>query len=298
MSRAGVVAVTALALVCLGGLALVSTLGPRDGAAAPPRPLSVATSITPRPAFFGDPVTARAEVVVDRRLVDPDSVRFDADFEPYAVVGAPQESRSEGGRSTSIGLRFTLSCLVDACVPDRRVAQVSLPPLRVRAALRAGGTADLSAPWPSVEVTSRIAGDVLASDRPVWRIQLGLPAVSYRVSPGLVAAGLTAVSAAFALTALALAGWELARRRRLIAERGRRRSALERALELARASATLGPDDRRRALALLARVLAFDPNGGRRLAPSVEHLAWARADPSPTGLEALLDEVERTVRGG
>ena len=70
-------------------------------------------------------------------------------------------------------------------------------------------------------------------------------------------------------------------------------SSLARALELARASAARGPDDRRRALALLARVLAFDPNGGRRLAPAAARLAWGRSEPSTTGLESLVDEIER-----
>ena len=98
------------------------------------------------------------------------------------------------------------------------------------------------------------------------------------------------------LGAFALVVREVTRRRRVLLERARFRSALARALELARASAARGPDDRRKALALLARVLAFDPNGGRRLASDAARLAWGRSEPSATGLESLVDEIEKTVR--
>ncbi len=115
------------------------------------------------------------------------------------------------------------------------------------------------------------------------------------LEPGALAAALTLAAALLVLGAFALVVREVTRRRRMLLERARFRSALARALELARASATRGPDDRRRALALLARVLAFDPNGGRRLAPAAARLAWGRSEPSTTGLESLVDEIERTV---
>jgi hypothetical protein len=150
--------------------------------------------------------------------------------------------------------------------------------------------------WPPVDVVSRVGSAALSTDPPPWRRQLALPAPSYRVSPGPLAAALTVGAVLLALGAFALVARELVRRRRLLVERARFRSALARALELARASAARGPDDRRRALALLARVLAFDPNGGRRLAPSAARLAWGRDEPSASGLESLVDEVERTVR--
>jgi hypothetical protein len=295
VSRPAAVAVAALAVACLGAVAVIAGLGDNASPPAPPRPLSATTSVAPRPAFFADPVTARAEVLVDRRLVDPDSVRVDTDFTPYTLVGSPVESRADSGSVTSIGYRFRLSCLVEACLPDRQRSGVVLPPLRVQAALRSGGAADVSVPWPRVEVTPRVAATALRADPPPWRLQLGLAPVTYRVRPGALAAALTAAAVVLALGALALVAWELARRRRLKEERARLRSALARALELARESAAREPDDRRRALALLARVLAFDRNGGRRLAPAAAGLAWGRADPSPAGLRELVDEVERAV---
>ncbi|MEP7334689.1 MAG: hypothetical protein ABI717_02815 [Actinomycetota bacterium] len=289
MSRRRLLAVAGLAVASVGALVLVATLGGGDGAPAPRRLVSVTTSIAPSPVFFGDLVTAHAEVIVDRRLIDPDRVRIEAGFAPYSLVGRPHESRTNSGRTTSIDVRYTLRCLVEACLaqPDG----IALPKLRVHTE-----SSSVSASWPRVDVVSRVAPTALASDPPPWRQQIALPAVSYRVRPGAFAAALTLGAALLALGAFALVGREVVRRRRLLVDRTRFRSALARALDLARASAARGPDDRRRALALLARVLAFDPNGGRRLAPTAARLAWGRSEPTATGLGTLVDEIERTVR--
>lgn len=294
MSRGRLLAVAVVAAACVGALVLVATIGRSGGAPAPPRRLSVATSIAPSPVFFGDLVTARAEVLVDGRLIDADSVRIETDFAPYSLVGPQRESRSHSGPLTSIGVRYALACLGEPCLPNRD--GIALPKLRVRASLRAGGTTSVAATWPRVDVVSRVDASALATDPPPWRPQLGLPSVSYRVNPGRLSLALTLGAAMLALGAFALIGREVTRRRRLLLDRARFRSALARALDLARASAARGPDDRRRALALLARVLAFDPNGSRRLAPAAARLAWGRSEPSATGLETLVDEIERTVR--
>jgi hypothetical protein len=282
-------AVAGLAAASVVALVLVATLGGGEGAPEPRRAVAMTTSITPSPAFFGDLVTARAEVMVDRRRIDPDRVRIEAEFAPYSLVGRPQESRTESGRTTAIDVRYTLQCLVAACLP--KPGGIALPKLRLSTE-----SSTVSASWPRVDVVSRVEPAALATDPPPWRQQVALPAVSYRVEPGRLAAVLTLAAAVLALGAFALVGREAARRRRLLVDRARFRSALARALDLARASAARGPDDRRRALALLARVLAFDPNRGRRLAPAAARLAWGRSEPSPTGLEALVDEIERAVR--
>jgi hypothetical protein len=281
--------VAAIAAVCVGALVLVATLGGGDGAPPPRRDVAISTSIATSPVFFGDLVTARAEVLVDRGRIDPDDVRIEGGFAPYSLVGRPRESRTDSGRLTSIDVRYTLQCLVEACLP--KPGGIALPKLRVHT-----GSSTVSADWPRIDVVSRIAPAALASDPPPWRQQIALPAVSYRLEPGKFAAALTLAAALLALGAFALLGREVVRRRRLLVDRARFRSALARALDLARASAARGPDDRRRALALLARVLAFDPNGGRRLAPAAARLAWGRSEPSTRGLETLVDEIERTVR--
>jgi hypothetical protein len=293
VSRGRLLAVAGLAGACVVALVLVATLGGSSGAPAPRREVALTTSIAPSPVFFGDLVTAHAEVLVDRRRVDPDTVRIEADFAPYSLVGRPQESRSDSGRLTSIDVRYVLQCLVEACLPQPD--GIALPKLQVHTAPSSDNLVTYTESWPRVDVVSRVEPAALETDPPPWRQQLALPAVSYRLGPGAFAAALTLGAALLALAAFALVGREVTHRRRLLLERARFRSALARALDLARASAARGPDDRRRALALLARVLAFDPNGGRRLAPAAARLAWGRSEPSTTGLETLVDEIERTV---
>ena len=294
MSRRRLIAVGGLAAACVIALVLVATLGGGgDDAPAPRGDVAISTSIAPSPLFFGDLVTARAQVLVNRRELDPDTVRLEAAFAPFSIVGRPQESRSTSGQTTSIDVRYTLQCLVEACLPQP--GGIALPKLQVHTRPGSDHLVTYNHSWPSVDVVSRVAPAALATDPPPWRQQIALPAVSYRVKPGALAAALTIAAVLLALGAFALVVREVTRRRRLLHERARFRSALARALELARASAARGPDDRRRALALLARVLAFDPNGGRRLAPAAARLAWGRSEPSATGLESLVDEIERTV---
>ena len=287
MSRRRLVAVGGLAAACVLALVLVAMLGGGgDDAPAPRGDVAISTSLAPNPLFFGDLVTAHAEVLVN-------TVRFEAAFAPFSLVGRPQESRSTSGQTTSIDMRYTLQCLVEACLPQP--GGIALPKLQVHTRPSSDQLVTYNHGWPRVDVVSRVAPAALATDPPPWRQQVALPAVSYRLEPGKLAAALTLGAALLVLGAFALVVREITRRRKLLLERARFRSALAHALELARASATRGPDDRRRALALLARVLAFDPNGGRRLAPAAARLAWGRSEPSTTGLESLVDEIEKTV---
>jgi hypothetical protein len=274
---------------------LVATLGGRGEDAPPPRgDVAISTSLGPSPLFFGDLVKARAEVLVNRERLDPDTVRLEADFAPFSLVGRPQESRSDSGRTTTIDVRYTLQCLVEACLP--KPGGIALPDLQLHTRPNGDNLVTYEQRWPRVDVVSRVEAAALATDPPPWRQQVALPAVSYRLAPGRLAAALTLAAVLLAVGAFTLVAREVVRRRRLLVDRARFRSALARALELARASAARGPDDRRKALALLARVLAFDPNGGRRFAPAAARLAWGRAEPSAAGLETLVDEVERSVR--
>lgn len=294
MSRRRLLAVGGLAAACVVALVLVATLGGGgDDAPAPRGDVTVSTSIAPNPLFFGDLVIARAQVFVNRRRLDPDTVRLEAAFAPFSLVGRPQESRSTSGQTTSIDVRYTLQCLVEACLP--RPGGVTLPKLLVHTRPSSDHLVTSGHSWPPIDVVSRVAPAALATDPPPWRQQVALPAVSYRLEPGELAAALTLAAVLLVLCAFALLVREVTRRRRMLLEQARFRSALARALALARASTARGPDDRRRALALLARVLAFDPNGGRRLAPDAARLAWGRSEPSATGVESLVDEIERTV---
>ena len=279
-----------------GALVLLAVLSPDAAAASTPaRPLMVSTSISPRPSFFGDVLTARSEVLVDANRVDPKSVRVETDFFPYTQTSAPLRSSSRSGPLVALGYRFPISCLSGDCAPGPGIRRVVLPLLVVRARLRDGRATVVRARWPQIAVAPRVDESALRTSPLGWRRQLAVPAVSYRVSPGTLLAVLLACAAALMLAALALVAVEYARWTRLRETRASALSRLGLALALARESMRRNPDDRRKALALLARVLDSQDPQGDRLASAAEKLAWSRERPDPDRMGALADEVEREV---
>ena len=281
----------ALALVVVA-LALV---GPNAASGASPTQLSVATSISPTPAFFGDPLAARIEVLVDSARVDPASVRLETDFVPYSATGVPLRSSSRSASVVAFGYRFAISCLSAECVPGPGIRQVVLPLVVVRARLRDGRETVVRASWPRIALAPRVDEAALRTTPLGWRNQLAVPPVSYRVSPGKLLALLLVCAAALGLGALAIVGAEYSRWSRLRYTRASAPSRLGLALALARESMRRNPDDRRKALALLARVLAGKDSDADRLASAAEQLAWSRGRPDPDRVGALADEVEREV---
>jgi len=279
-----------------GALVLLAVLSPDAAAASvPARPLMVSTSISPRPSFFGDVLAARSEVLVDANRVDPKSVRVETDFFPYTQTSAPLRSSSRSGPLVALGYRFPISCLSGDCAPGPGIRRVVLPLLVVRARLRDGRATVVRARWPQIAVAPRVDESALRTSPLGWRRQLAVPAVSYRVSPGTLLAVLLACAAVLMLAALALVAVEYARWTRLRETRASALSRLGLALALARESMRRNPDDRRKALALLARVLDSQDPQGDRLASAAEKLAWSRERPDPDRMGALADEVEREV---
>ena len=296
MSPRALAAVAAGGLVLLAGALAFAVLRPgAPAASAPPSLLAVSTSISPRPSFFGDLVTASTEVLVDANRVDPNSVRVATDFYPYGQAQASLRSSSRSGPLVALGYRFTISCLSGDCAPGPGIRRVVLPLLVVRARLRDGRETVVRERWPQVVVAPRVDQAALRTFPLGWRTQLAVPTVSYRVSPGRLLAILSACAAALVLAALALVAVEYARWTRL---RETRASALSRvglALALAREAMRRNPDDRRKALALLGRVLDGKDPDADRLASAAEKLAWSRDRPDPDRMAALADEVEREV---
>jgi hypothetical protein len=275
---------------------VVALVGPGAAtAASPAQQLSVATSISPSPAFFGDLVTARTEVLVDSARVDPASVRVEADFVPYAATSVPLHSSTRSGSIVALGYRFSISCLSSECVPGPGIRRIVLPLVVVRARLRDGRAILVRASWPRLALAPRVDDSELRTTPLGWRNQLAVPPVSYRASPSTLLAALLACAAALGLGALALIAAEYARWSRLRHTRASAPSRLGLALALARESMRRNPDDRRKALALLARVLAGKDSDADRLAAAAEQLAWSRGRPDPDRVGALADEVEREV---
>src|SRR5690349_19377608 len=186
---------------------------------APPA-AAATTALSPNPARFGDVVTAT--------LTAPKGANVQAEFGPYALVAAPER--------TSTGITYRLQCLSDGCVPPKTI---HFPPAHV------DGT---PVAWPALRVTGRVPEAATAKSPPGWREQTTLPAPSYRIRPGLLAALLVAVATLLAAGAAALVAVELRRRRRAEEQRiADARPPLERALELLRESERRSPPDRRKA---------------------------------------------------
>jgi len=295
LSRRALAALAAGALALLAGILAIALIRSGGPTTAPPaRALAVATSVSPRPAFFGDLLTARTEVLVDATRIDPNSVRLEAEFFPYTEARAPLRSSSRSGPVVALGYRFPISCLSADCVPGPGIRRVVLPLLVVRARLREGHETVVRKTWPQIALAPRVDQTALRTSPLGWRRQLALPPVSYRAAPGTLLV-LLACAAALALGALAILAVEYARWTRLRDTRAGALSRVGLALALARESMRRNPDDRRKALALLARVLAGKDPDADRLAAAAEELAWSRGRPDPDRVGALADEIEREV---
>jgi hypothetical protein len=246
----------------------------------PPGRTIVATGeLLPRTSLFGDPVTARVVVAVDRRRIDPDELALNGRFTPYERVGDVEVQRRDVGHETQLVYTVPLRCDEFACLPREGRATFRFKPARLGAAL---------VRWPALEVGSRIN----LSEQQALRFRANLaplPESTSRVSPTLVA--IVAFSLAGVLTLLA--GFLVAR----VARRAwRRKPALdlppvERALLLLEWTRNrVNGMDRRRALELLAGALEGEDR--RELAGEARALAWSDDSPSPEQATRLARRVK------
>ena len=312
-------------LAILGGVTLAilaaaeATRNRPEPPMASPAGIVASGSLSRRVLLFGDPLTARFDIVVDRRRVDPDLVRLETSFVPFAPVGRAR-SRRDNGPLTELRYVFTLECEAPICLPSMaRKREFVLSPARVlfREPTRAGSApSEFAVRLPSVEIASRVSATEARTiqhknplrvlDGPT--IGLGiedavlmmrdsatqLPAATYRISPSLLAAVL------LALAALLTAGAAAILLGRLRSERPppppepepvAAGSPLEHALgqlELALADGQVG--EQRKALELLGREL--DRSGDDTLARDARQLA--RAADAPARPQAI--ELAETVR--
>jgi hypothetical protein len=254
--------------------------------AAPP--LKVRTAIDPTWPSFGDVISARVDVVVDRGKVDPRSIRIDAPFGRWKQEGDARTSASSVGTRVLRSWHFTLSCFELVCLPGSTPIAVHLPAGKVTARSVRGPMVTARVVWPGLSVTTRVPPSV--ADATPFEQDITLPTPTYRVNPTWLAFGLDALAALLAVLGIGLVAAELARRR------ARRRavdvgSPLERALAYVREAKLRRSEDRRRAMGLLARTLGRDSDGLDVVASQV---AWSAVDPSPERLE----EVSRRVTAG
>jgi hypothetical protein len=308
------------ALVALAALLvlLAPGCGGDDDEPAVPLGRFVAASrmITPSTHLFGDTVTARVDVVVDRDHLDPDHVRLEAAFPPYELVRRMQVERRDDDRYTRLRYTITLRCLGRACLagevspgitpaggqpPSRRAERVfNFQPAHLyydepgeekpRHLKRVW--------WPRLEALTRISpsepGLTFALRTPFRTTISSMPDVTYRLSPTLFGTGLLVLAALLlALPGRFTWGWVRARRKPPPVEEAPELTPLERALVLVeQARESVDGEDRRKAL----EVLAVELDASRRAehAEEARRLAWSPTEPTPDSAGKLVETVRKS----
>jgi hypothetical protein len=279
-SRAACVVVVVLLAACVGSAR----------AAATPE-LTVSTAFEPATALFGDRVVARVVVRADRDALETDRLRIVEDVAPLAPLGPARVSSRARGHQLVVTYEVAAVCIVEECLATHDARSVRLPPARVDAPRRGGGLAQAQAAWPVLRLGGRVQTADLARSRPPFRSDVSAPAATYRVAPETLALLLDAAAVLFASAGVGVAAWRalaLVRRRRALDPR----TELERALAAVRGAESASPEQRRRAVALLARLLA---RRDLRLAGDAADLAWSEPKPTPVELAGLADRVAREV---
>jgi hypothetical protein len=271
-------------------LAIAIALTVAHGAAAQPadETLVVRTSL-PSAAKFGDPVETRVTVLARRDAVDLGSIRVTAPLIPLTRLGATRVTRVERGPLAVLTYVVTSACLEQRCVAAKGPTVLHLPRARVTATATDGRDLSVAERWPELTVVGRVPAGVSASTGH-FRTEVDPPPVTYRVSPDRLTALLLLAAGALAVAAVALGAVRairLARRRSQVPL-----TELERAIALARQAERRSPDDRRRAVSLLSRVLRpREPD----LAGEASTLAWSRPEPTSQSVSSLVDDVGRTA---
>ncbi len=302
------------ALVALGAI-VVALLWDGGGSGVPeptvvsPSGIDAYADLDTYSVHFGDTVTARVEVTIDRDRVDPDSIRVKADFTPWKPIGAPDVLRRDGKSTTYLETRYRLRCLESFCTTQDEANVQDFPAARVTYSApedsgSPAGTHTVETAWPSLLVTARYAPPSASqgtSQPPTrWQADLvSLPAATYRIGPWALAALLFTAAVLLAGAATALV---LRTRRRvasvvvagLVAPAGPGLTPLEYALRLLEdATRVNGSGDQRRALELVADGLVH--RGDRPLARSARALAWSRPVPTIEETRGLATDARRVL---
>jgi hypothetical protein len=271
--------------------AVVVFAGVFASAASAAAPLVVWATFDPPSVRFAGVINMHVVVLLDAKRVRPDSLRIVDDLAPLTSLSPGRTTRKTQGSTIAVAVARTFSCVSSNCVSASGNATPTLPPVRVTVVTLDGKTLRASALLPTLHVQGQVSKADLGRSNPPFRANTTLAPPSYRLAPTTLARLLDGVAVVLALAGAALALYEgrrLARRRRgepTIDE-------LERALRLAREAENRPPPDRRRALGLLARLLAARD---RRLSGAASELAWAQPEPERAALATLVADVEREV---
>jgi len=273
---------TAFVAVALAALAIGAAPALAD------TPMVVKTAVSTQFLYFADTVTARITVIADRRLVDPSSIGFIADFGNWDQLTPTRTATLAAGPYVRKTFSLDIACLQMQCLPEPgKKLIVHLPRVTVTAKRHDGATVGVRQGWPTLTITPRF-GAAPPGSVPNFELNTNLPSPTYRVSPSGVALGLDVVAALFAAFAAWIVGREILRRRPThVVEI----PPLVRALGFVRQAKSRPIEDRRRAAGLLARTLADDPTDPR-LRATASRVAWSAGEPEPDRLEELAQMVE------
>jgi hypothetical protein len=279
-------------LALLGAAAVVAATAAAPASAA--APIQIKTTISPDWAYFADEVTARVDIVLDRTQVNARSVEVAASFAPWEEAGNARTSTAETAAVAHRTITYTLRCIVVECLPrGTAVQRFRLPVVTVSAESVDGASLVVKRPWPPVNMAGRFLPPVSGAVRPQLLLETRAPAPRFSVSPRMTALAFDLGAGFVGVAALALVVLELrryvARRRNLLDDR----PPLVRALELVREAQARDVEDRRRAVALVARLLP-QPDAERMTAAEI---AWSKADPSPDELAQLATAIEARLNG-
>jgi hypothetical protein len=256
-----------------GAVAALALLVPAAQAAEP----HVTTTISPRPALFGDVIHAAITVRGDGRATIQDG------FSPFQVLReASSTTRTQGLVVTRWD--FDLQCLEARCAPGPGSREVAIAASRVRV-----GSHTIEARFQPIRIDPRATQAQVADPERSFRQPIDPPAPGFRFAPATVRRMLAAAAALLALVALALTV-PLVRPRRREAD-PERVDSLAHALALVAAARSRSPSDRRRALGLLARILRM--RGAAEESQAAADLAWSEPDPVPAGMDLLVERIER-----
>jgi hypothetical protein len=257
--------------------------------------------LSPRSPGFGDILTASIGVTVDRRRVDPGSVRVRQEFSPWGQIARPQQTRQDSEHTSFIRTTYLLRCVISPCVPQRETAQLEFD----AAAVTFRRTEDpkeqhsVAARWPILVVHSNIvSGDLERREAATtpWRADLvSLPEASYAVSPGLFRGLLFGAALLLALAGTAFAWRAMPHREpEPVPEPEPEPLPVLPPLELALILLTEeiqenGEADRRRALELVAEEM--EARDELMLARRARAMAWAEASPTLKETSGLAENV-------
>jgi hypothetical protein len=291
---------------------------------APPGPPGIVArgTLSPLVLLFGDPLTARVDVLVDRHRVDPAQIRLQTPFPPFVPLSLSSSRRDHGAVSE---LRYTLTvqCLALACLPPLTGKRyLVFPPTQVVYRVRGGSFANTTlVRFPAIGLSSRLSpeavraarrrsGPLRAVEGPAPGIGLAeaaqlvrdtartLPHASYSISPTLLVTVLFLLAAALAIAAVLVVMRYVrppppaAKPTPVLAPV----SPLEHALdELDVALADGQVERQRKALELLARELGA--SGNDDLARDARELAWSDGTLARDQARTLASTVRSSVDG-